>query len=63
MQTKIDTENDYVKIITIECTPVELLIIKTGLELLADNPNLNIKDRRIAINMIKHISGKENIDG
>lgn len=61
MQTKIDTENDYVKSITIECSPVEWLIIKTGLELLADNPNLNIKDRRIASNMIKHISGKENV--
>ena len=59
MQTIIGTENDIVKSIKIECTPVEFLIIKTGIELLADNPNLNIKDRRMAKNMVKNISRKE----
>ena len=59
MQTIIENENNIVKSIKIECSAVEYLLLKTGIELLADNPNLNIKDRRIAKNMVKDINGKD----
>lgn len=52
MQITYKTEGDYVKGVKAECSPVEWLLISTGLELIADNSNLNIKDRRLAKKMI-----------
>ena len=56
MKLIIDSENDYVKNINIECSPVEFLLLKTGLELVEDNPNLNPKDRHKAKKMIEQLS-------
>lgn len=52
MQITYKTEGDYVKGVKVECSPVEWLLINTGLELIADNPNLSIKDRRLVKKMI-----------
>ena len=52
MQITYKTEGDYVKSVKAECSPVEWLLISTGLELMADNSNLSIKDRRLAKKMI-----------
>lgn len=52
MQITYKTEGDYVKGVKAECSPVEWLLISTGLELIADNSNLSIKDRRLAKKMI-----------
>ena len=52
MQITYKTEGDYVKSVKAECSPVEWLLISTGLSLIANNPNLSIKDRRLAKKMI-----------
>lgn len=52
MQITYKTEGDYVKGVKVECSLVEWLLISTGLELIADNSNLSIKDRRLANKMI-----------
>ena len=52
MQITYKKEGHYVKGVKAECSPVEWLLISTGLELMADNPNLSIKDRRLVKKMI-----------
>jgi hypothetical protein len=60
MQITYKTEGDYVKSVKAECSPVEWLLISTGLELMADNSNLSIKDRRLVKKMIISIKDHDN---
>ena len=60
MQITYKTEGDYVKSVKAECSPVEWLLISTGLELMADNSNLSIKDRRWVKKMIISIKDHDN---
>jgi hypothetical protein len=60
MQITYKTEGDYVKGVKAECSPVEWLLISTGLELMADNSNLSIKDRRLVKKMIISIKDHDN---
>ena len=57
MKYKVITkEENYVDKINIECSPIEYLLIKTGLELLSVNTEINQKDIRKVKTMLADLS-------